>query len=132
MPRRETGRLLAGLTSLLVALCTTCGLAPVGTLQQALAAATSSAAPMCDRSGDCGSSCPEERDPRPSDCRSCSTTRCGFLVSERVAPSAPASSALGAAARSAPVVLSTRAAALRDATLAASPPLHLLHETFRN
>ncbi len=129
---RRAGRFVASLTSLFVALCTTCGVAPLLALSQAIAPSASVSAPMCPRTGDCGSSCPSESQPRPSDCKSCSSAGCGFLVKERVVASAPAGSARAEEAFSSPVTLAARTASRRIETLSASPPRHVLLVTFRN
>jgi hypothetical protein len=131
MPRRA-GRLVASLTSLFVALCTTWGVAPLLALSQAIAPSSSASAPMCPRTGECGSSCPTENQPRPSDCKGCSSAGCGFLVKERVTASRPAAAASAEPAGASPVTLVACTASRRIETLSASPPRHVLLATFRN
>jgi hypothetical protein len=129
--RRRAGHFVAGITSLFVALCTTCGVAPGFVLSQAIPFAASSSAPMCSRTGDCGSSCPTEGSSRPTECRT-SPDACGFLVRARAGQPAPEGSSSTSSFPVAVVALSARGAALRSSALAASPPLNVLHRSFRN
>ena len=125
-PRRATRAAVAPLTGLFVLLCVTCSLAPLGVAGAAFLLPVS-----CPTTDACGESCPYEKAPRPSECRSCGTAGCGFLVESRAERGVPATR-LAALLLASPSRLLASAAATRTVAITASPPLHLLLATLRN
>lgn len=132
MSRAKT-RLVAPLTGFFVLLCVTCALAPIGFVAAAACSVTQ-VVTSCSKSGECGTSGTQGSQPsssqrRSGDCKSCTPTGCGFVVEKREAEMAP-SSRRAETGHVRIALVST--AATRVASVAASPPLHVLLATFRN
>ena len=122
--RRE--RVIAPFTGLFVFLCVSCSLAPLGVAMPVFLAAAS-----CPASDACGESCPYEKAPRPSECRSCAPAGSAFLVEARQARGVPATSSASRLETTASPLLCAADAA-RIVAITASPPRHLLLAAFRN